>query len=176
MLSGVPNISEVTRFVLQIIYNRPLKEKSPGESRYNMLTSKKQSNKKYPTSKALPPDQSSLKVDILRATFVAHCMSGCLNRQYAPLDPSNYGWKLEENRWQPIWFEGNPLPKPDEIIDTNIQLDDKLGEESSNISDREEAMEKIVIEKIVMTANTLNLVMTLSLKSIFYFHKYTCAC
>ena len=56
MLSGVPNISEVTRFVLQIIYNRPLKEKSPGESRYNMLTSKKQSNKKYPTSKALPPD------------------------------------------------------------------------------------------------------------------------
>ena len=84
-----------------------------------MLTSKKPSNKKYPTSKSLPPDQSSLKMKILRATFVTHCMSDFLNRKYVPLDPSNYGWKLQEKVWQPIWFEGNPLPNPDEIINNN---------------------------------------------------------
>ena len=32
LLSGQPNIDEVTDFVLHIVYNRPLKEKSPGES------------------------------------------------------------------------------------------------------------------------------------------------
>ena len=35
---------------------------------------KKSSKKKYNTSMELPPDQSSLKIKILRASFVAHCM------------------------------------------------------------------------------------------------------
>ena len=87
MIAGQPNINEVTKFVLHIIYNRPLKETSPGETRYKMLTTKNQSNKKYPSSKCLPPDQSSLKMKILRATFVTHCMSNCLDSQYIPLDP-----------------------------------------------------------------------------------------
>ena len=33
LLSGQPNIEEVTNFVLQIVYNRPYKEKSLGEWR-----------------------------------------------------------------------------------------------------------------------------------------------
>ena len=43
--SGEPNISEVTNFVLHVVYNRPLEEKTPGESRYNMLMKKKKKTK-----------------------------------------------------------------------------------------------------------------------------------
>ena len=69
LLSGQPNIEEVTNFVLHIVYNRPYKEKSLGESRYIILKTKRKSNKKkemkFNTSKNLPPDQSSLKMKIL---------------------------------------------------------------------------------------------------------------
>ena len=81
--------------VLHIAYNRPHKEKSLGESRRNMFKKKRKSNKKkemkYNTSKGLPLDQSSMKMKILQASFVTHCMSNCLNSHYVPLDPSLYG-------------------------------------------------------------------------------------
>ena len=118
LLSRRPDIDQVTDFVLHIIYNRPIREKCPGESRYNMLTKKKKqgnTKKKYNTSKELPPDQSSLKMKILRASFTAHTMSNCLDSQYVPLDPSLFGWKYTDNTWKPVWFEGNPLPDPDDL-------------------------------------------------------------
>ena len=40
LLSDQPKIEEVTNFVLHIGYNRPHKEKSLGESRFNMLKEK----------------------------------------------------------------------------------------------------------------------------------------
>ena len=109
------NIDDVTDFIIHIIYNRPLHEKTPGESRHRMLlTARKRTKdgrKQYPSSKAIPPDQSSLKMKILRATFVAHCMMNCINRMYVPLNPSSYGWKLNSlSVWEPVWYEGNALP------------------------------------------------------------------
>ena len=89
------------------------------------------------------PDQSSLKMKILRATFVTHCMSNCLDSQYIPLDPSQYGWKLEENRWEPIWFMGNALPGIQDI-DSNIQPEtDELSESQQDYTrkDTEESDE-----------------------------------
>ena len=41
LLSGEPNISEVTDFVLYVAYNRPMKEKNPRKLHYNMLMKKK---------------------------------------------------------------------------------------------------------------------------------------
>ena len=72
---------------------------------------------KYNTSKDLPPDQSILKMKIVQASFVTHCMSNCLNSRYVPLDPSLFGWKFVKNRWEPIWFEANSLPHPDYPVD-----------------------------------------------------------
>ena len=112
MVTPDPNFKDVTEFVLRIVYNRPLKDKTLGDARYNMLkTGKKDSKgrKIYPSSKSLPPDESSLKMKVLRSTFVTHCMSNCLLSDYLPLDPSLYGWKLEEGVWEPVWYEGNPL-------------------------------------------------------------------
>ena len=45
ILSGQPNIPEVTDFVLHIVCNRPKKEKTPGEARYTMLMQKKKMTK-----------------------------------------------------------------------------------------------------------------------------------
>ena len=71
--SGEPNISEVTYFVLHVVYNMTLKEKTAGESRYNMLMKKKKQaksrKKKYNTSMELSPNQSSLKIKLLRPSL-----------------------------------------------------------------------------------------------------------
>ena len=58
------NMNEVTRFILKVIYNRPEKEFSPGESRYNMLLKRKASSKTFPSSEAWPPDQKSLDMKV----------------------------------------------------------------------------------------------------------------
>ena len=100
-----------------------------------LIKKKKQMGRKkekYNTSKDLPPDQGSLKMKILRASFTAHIMTNCLNLQYIPLDPSLYGWKIVENRWEPVWFEGSPLPHPDDILD---QSGDDLESDKANVFD-----------------------------------------
>ena len=61
---------------------------------------------------------------ILRASFVTHCMSNCLNSCYVPLDPSLYEWKFVENWWEPVWFEWNPLPHPDYTVNESGEVDE----------------------------------------------------
>ena len=61
---------------------------------------------------------------ILQASFVTRGMSNCLNSRYVPLDPSLHGWKFAENRWEPIWFEGNPLPHPNYPVDESGEVDE----------------------------------------------------
>ena len=130
------NIDDITDFILHIIYNRPLHEKTPGESRHQMLLKarkrSKDDRKRYPSSKAIPPDQSSLKMKILRATFVAHCMINSLNNVYVPLNPSSYGWKWNScsSEWEPVWYEGNALPDHCDIQDAHD--DDDNNDEERN--------------------------------------------
>ena len=113
-----------------------MKEKNPGESRYNMLVKKKKQTKsrekKYNTSMELPPDQSSLKMKILRVSFAAHRMSHCLNPNYVPLDPSVHEWKLVENHWEPIWFEGYPLPHSVDLLSIAEVSSEEVNETSEN--------------------------------------------
>ena len=147
MTSEIINIDEITKFILHIIYNRPLKEKSPGESRYRMFLTRKASSKTFPSSKSIPPDKSSLKMKILRASFVSHCRVNCLNALYVPFNPSNYGWKLISDDWEPRWFEGNSLPDFNEMnsglidvpITTQMENSDVLesnsGDDNSDESD-----------------------------------------
>ena len=89
----------------------------------------------------LLPDQSSLKMKILRVSFVIHCMSHCLNPNYVPLDPSVHGWKLVENHWEPIWFEGYPLPYPIDLLNIADVSFEEVNETSENdaVSEPEES-------------------------------------
>ena len=67
------NMNEVTRFIVKMIYNRPGKELSPGESRYNMLLKRKASSKTFPSSEALLPDQKSLDIKGHKFFFMNFC-------------------------------------------------------------------------------------------------------
>ena len=69
-----PNFLEVTDFVLHVIYNWPSNEKIPGDSHYAMLFLKKGKNKIFNNTKSLPPDQHSLNMKILHASFAGYCM------------------------------------------------------------------------------------------------------
>ena len=135
------NIGEVIDFILHIVYNRPLKEKTAGESRYRMLlTSKKTGDKKkkYPSSRAIVPDERSLKMKILRATFITHCMMNCTIKHYVPLDPAKYGWSWNqiEEAWQPVWYEGNALPTNcAEIHNTEVTENDEVSSQDVLDSD-----------------------------------------
>ena len=80
----------------------------------------------------LPPDQNSLKMNILRASFVTRFMSHCLNLNYVLLDPSIHGWKLVENYWEPIWFEGYPLPHSVDLLNIAEVSSEEINETSEN--------------------------------------------
>ena len=64
--------------MLHAIYNRPKREKSPGDTRYAMLYIGKDEKKKFAPTKSLPPDQKSLTMKILRAHLVSHSWINCL--------------------------------------------------------------------------------------------------
>ena len=61
------DIAEVIDFILHVVYNRPKREKSPGENRYTMLKGKKK--KKFVETKLLPPGEQSLHMKTLIANF-----------------------------------------------------------------------------------------------------------
>lgn len=111
------DINEVIDFVLHVIYNRPKKEKTPGDSRYAMLFSGKGSKRSFTPLKRLPPDRLSLKYAIRRANLVTNGMVNCLNSTYHQLEVLSYGWELENGIPVPIWYDGNALPHNDELDD-----------------------------------------------------------
>ena len=42
---------------------------------------------------------------------------------------SMYGWKLVDNSWEPVWFEGKALPDPDDLSDDEVEGDDEMRNE-----------------------------------------------
>ena len=67
LLNETPVIANVVEFVLRIVYNQPKKDKTLGESRYFMMTSKmkkKDGKITYASSKKLPPDEALMKMKI----------------------------------------------------------------------------------------------------------------
>ncbi len=77
--SAESHVDEVTDFVLHIIYNRPKKEKTPGDSRYAMIFAGKGTKRAFTPLKRLPPDQNTLACAIRRVNLVVHGMVNCLD-------------------------------------------------------------------------------------------------
>ena len=119
MKSENVDIPVVIKFIIQIIYNRPKTEKTPGENCYQMLSkqkgNKKGNKKKFLPTKSFPPDQSSLKIKTLHCTFVLHTMVSCLNRHHLPLNPATYGWQKDDGFWVPVSFDGNAFPSAEKL-------------------------------------------------------------
>ena len=81
-----------------------------------MLFVGKGRNKKFPSTKALPPDSKSLEMKIKRSNLVCHGWVNCLNSNYEHLDPLLFGWRFENDVLCPFWFDGPSLPNEDEIM------------------------------------------------------------
>ena len=103
-------------FILRILYNRPRKEKTPGDSRYAMMMSGKGKIRKFTPSQRLPPDRKSKQRHIQRANFVVNCLVNCLDATYRQPNPLNYEWTLNDGVPQPRWYSGATLTNDDEII------------------------------------------------------------
>ena len=88
----VPNTNflEVTDFVFHVTYNQPSNEKAPCDSRYPMLFFKKK-NKIFSNIMSLLPDQRSLNMKILRASFAGYSMPSVMQPVYQALNPLGYG-------------------------------------------------------------------------------------
>ena len=79
---------------------------------------------------------------ILRTSFFWHCISNCLDPNYIPLDTAMYGWKLNDNTWEPIWFEGKSLPHQEDLsIDDEVDADDEI-DDDDEIDEDDEAPEE----------------------------------
>ena len=76
------DMEKVMYFVLHVIYNRPKREKSPGNIAMRCCMLEKAKKKKFAPTKSLPPDQKSLTMKILRAHLVSHSWVNCLDCNY----------------------------------------------------------------------------------------------
>ena len=108
------NVDAIIDFVLHTVYNRPIKEKTPKDSRLALLHVVKGKNKKYRSTKLIPPDESLLIMKIKRCNLVAYPWANCLNTQLQPMSPTDNGWKVSDDILVPVWFDGTSLPSDKE--------------------------------------------------------------
>ena len=117
------DVAQIIDFVLHMVYNRPEREKAPGESRYTMLFVKKGKKKVLVQTKQLPPYERSLLMKILRANYISYCWENCLNQHFEIPNPLVYGWKICDGKLEPSWFEGPALPSFEQITQEQNNLD-----------------------------------------------------
>ena len=79
-----------------------------------LFVKQKGKKKKYASTKALPPDASSLSLHIQRVNYVTLPSVQCLNPHYTPPPATDYGWENLNNCLVPIWSQGPPIPDIDE--------------------------------------------------------------
>ena len=117
------DVTQITGFVFHIVYNKPKREKTPGEGRYPMLFVKKGKKKVFVQTKQLPPDKSSLHMKMLRANYISYGWEKCLNQHFEIPNPLEYGWKICDVKLEPNWFEDPALPSFEEINQKQNNLD-----------------------------------------------------
>ena len=64
-------VPEVIDLIIHFVYNRPKSEKTGTQSRYaTAIKTSKMRKKKFNDRRRIPPDESTLKMKIMRANFV----------------------------------------------------------------------------------------------------------
>ena len=116
-----PNVGEIIDFILHTIYNRPKSEKCARDSRAKMIftsTGKNKKGRKYRPTTSIPPDESSLRMKILRCNWVTYNWKNSLNPNFCSLDATKSGWTVKTHNnveyLATVWYEGNTLPTDEE--------------------------------------------------------------
>ena len=76
--------------------------KGPSDFPCAMLFVKKVKNKIFNNTKSLLPDQHSLNMKILRASFVGYSMSSNMQPVYQALNPLDCSWQLVDGVHAPV--------------------------------------------------------------------------
>lgn len=95
------DVAQSIDFVLHIVFEKPEREMTPGESRSAMLFVKKGKKKVFVQTKQLPPDKKSLRMKILRANYILYGWWNCLNQHFEIPNPLEYGWKICDRKLEP---------------------------------------------------------------------------
>ena len=123
LVTVIVDVAQIIDFALHIVYNRPKREKTSGESRYTMLFVKKERKKVFVQTKQLPPDERSLCMKILRANYISFGWENCLNQHFEITNSLEYRWKICDGKLKPNWFEGPALASFEEINQEQNNLD-----------------------------------------------------
>ena len=62
-------VTDVTDFIIHIVYNRPKSEKTAAQSRYATAIKTNKIGKKFNNNKQIPPEEWTLKMKTMRANF-----------------------------------------------------------------------------------------------------------
>lgn len=71
----------------------------------------------------LPPCKSELRQHILRTSYIAQLWTHSHCRIPTLSSPKDFGWEEEENRYNFKWFEGDQLPRLDEISSSQDEIE-----------------------------------------------------
>ena len=80
-----------------------------------MLFVKKGTNKVFNDIKSLPPEQHSLNMKMLCASFAGYRISSCMQPVYQTLNPLDYVWQLIDGVHVLVWYTSLQLPTQEEI-------------------------------------------------------------
>ncbi|CAH2089048.1 unnamed protein product [Euphydryas editha] len=95
---------------------------------------------------SMPPCQSELMQQFLRASFIANIWRNAHRQIPTELSPTDYGWKLVNEKYEFDWFESDQLPEivQDAIIQPLEENIESLSETSElDVSDHDSEINKI---------------------------------
>lgn len=149
LTSDEVNVPAVTTFICSLYGS---KTSNINEARYKAFMRMSGGNEKKPLGRiqkincaSLPPCMKTLTNHIKRAQFVAKLWKRADTTN--PTDgsnPTDYGWKISENCFEPAWYDGSPVPdflvphstdsgdSPDQTSTDDEVSDDPWSEESDD--------------------------------------------
>lgn len=84
-------------------------------------------------SATIPPCWKSLKQKILRTIFICSMWQNATDKNCVKFTADKYGWAVDSNQIEPIWFEGDATPllvddilinDCDDETDSEVKIDD----------------------------------------------------
>lgn len=122
LLYNVKAVSTVNE-ARSAIFNKIYKPKSEKEQ------FKKQSAKLEAT--AFPPSYQELLQQIKRTIFIAQIWCNAYLKTPTKIHPTNYGWKLVDNKYVFHWFTGEECPKNvSDIVEMDAESDDETDKDT----------------------------------------------
>ena len=123
-------LPQISKFVCEMYGKRHLK--STDDARMDIFMSKYElkredqliSSVQKLDGSMLPPCSQVLKNKVLRTSYVAKLWMSAVSPHPPCASPTEFGWKLEDNRFRVVWFNGKSAPQSLDVMREEFQSDD----------------------------------------------------